>query len=217
MPKPMSNRTGSGMHMHISLADKKSDNLFKDKTDKRKLGLSTMAYQFLGGLLAHAPALTALAAPTVNSYKRLVVGRTFSGATWAPAYISYGLNNRTSMVRIPYGRIELRLPDASANPYIATAAVIAAGLDGIERKLDPGEPHNFNHYTLSASELHDKGIKVLPQSLDQALNALESDKLFSQTLGSDFIAEFIRLKEMEWVEYHRHVSDWEVKRYVEFF
>ena len=217
MPKPMSNRTGSGMHMHISLADKTSENVFKDTSDKRGLGLSPLAYNFLGGLLAHAPALTALSAPSVNSYKRLVVGRTFSGATWAPAYVSYGLNNRTSMVRIPFGRIEFRLPDSCANPYIATAAVIAAGLDGIERKLDPGEPHNFNHYRLSESELKDKGIRVLPQSLDQALQALENDKLFAQELGSSFIGEFIRLKKMEWVEYHRHVSDWEIKRYVSFF
>ena len=217
MPKPMSNRTGSGMHMHLSLADKKTPNLFKDTSDKRKLGLSQTAYHFLGGIMAHAPALTALVASNVNSYKRLVVGRSFSGATWAPAYISYGSNNRTSMVRIPYGRIEFRLPDSAANPYLATAAVIAAGLDGMDRKLDPGEPHNFNHYKASPEELSEKGIKVLPQSLDHALTALESDTLFSQTLGSEFIAEFIRLKRMEWVEYHRHVSDWELKQYLAFY
>ena len=217
MPKPMSNRTGSGMHMHLSLANKKNRNLFKDASDKRGLGLSTMAYHFLGGLLAHAPALTSLVAPTMNSFKRLVVGRTFSGATWAPAYISYGLNNRTSMVRIPFGRIELRLPDSSANPYLATAAVIAAGLDGMERKLHPCEPQNVNHYTLSAAELHERGIRILPQSLDKALDALEADQLFAQTLGQEFLAEFVRLKRMEWVEYHRHVSDWEINRYLECF
>jgi len=217
MPKPMSNRTGSGMHMHISLADKKTSNVFKDTGDKRGLGLSDLAYRFLGGLLHHAPALAALVAPTVNSYKRLVVGRSFSGATWAPAYISYGLNNRTSMVRIPFGRIELRLPDSAANPYLATAAVIAAGLDGVDRKLDPGEPHNLNHYTQTPEQLHELGIRVLPQSLDQALNALESDKLFAAALGEEFLTEFIRLKRMEWVEYHRHVSDWELRQYLEFF
>src|SRR6185295_15218489 len=155
---------------------------------------------------------TAICAPCVNSYKRLVVGRSSSGATWAPAYISYGDSNRTSMVRIPYGRIELRLPDSAANPYLATAAVIAAGHDGMDRKLDPGEPHNFNHYTQTPEQLAEKGIKVLPQSLDHALTALEGSKLFSQALGGDFIAEFIRLKRMEWVEYHRHVSDWEIKQ-----
>ncbi len=217
MPKPMSNRTGSGMHMHMSLADREGRNLFEDPADRRGLGLSTLAYHFLGGLVAHAPALAALCAPTVNSYKRLVVGRSFSGATWAPAYISYGANNRTTMVRVPAGRLELRLTDSSANPYLATAAVAAAGLDGIERKLDPGEPHNFDHYQLTPEELAAKGIRVLPQSLHEALAALEQDDLFARTLGAELVAEFIRLKRMEWVEYHRHVSDWEVARYLEFF
>lgn len=217
MPKPLANRTGSGLHTHISLADGDNKNLFHDTADRRGLGLSPLAYRFLGGLLAHAPALTAFAAPSVNSYKRLVVGRSFSGATWAPAYISYGANNRSSMVRIPFGRIELRLTDSSCNPYLATAAVIAAGLDGIDRELDPGDPHNVNHYTLSEAELHERGIAVLPQSLHEALVALERDPLFSEMLGRAFVDEFIRLKRMEWVEYHRHVSDWEVNRYLEFY
>ncbi|HEX7446945.1 MAG TPA: type III glutamate--ammonia ligase [Pirellulales bacterium] len=217
MPKPLSNRTGSGMHMHLSLAGSDRQNLFCDPDDRRGLKLSALAYHFLGGLLAHAPALAAFAAPSVNSYKRLVVGRTFSGSTWAPAYISYGAHNRTSMVRVPPGRIELRLTDACCNPYLASAAVIAAGLDGIDRQLDPGEPHNVNHYTLSPEELRDRGIRVLPQSLHEALMALEADALFRETLGAAFVKEFIRLKQMEWVEYHRHVSDWELKRYLEFF
>ena len=217
MPKPMSHRTGSGMHMHMSLADGEGRNLFDDPSDRRGLGLSGLAYQFLGGLVAHAPALAALCAPTVNSYKRLVVGRSFSGATWAPAYISYGANNRTTMVRVPAGRLELRLTDSSANPYLATAAVATAGLDGIERGLDPGEPHNFDHYQLTAEELAARGIRVLPQSLHEALVALEQDELFARQLGGELIAEFIRLKRREWVEYHRHVSDWEVARYLEFF
>ena len=217
MPKPLSDRTGSGMHMHASLADAKNPNLFLDRSDRRKLGLSPLAYQFLGGLLAHAPALTALVAPTVNSYKRLVVGRSFSGATWAPAYISYGDNNRSCMVRIPYGRLEVRLIDSSANPYLATAGVIVAGLDGIDRKLDPCEPHNFNHYDLSEAELVARGIKTLPQSLPEALDALQADSLFHEMLGKEFVAEFVRLKRMEWVDYHRNVSDWEVRRYLEFY
>ena len=217
MPKPLSNRTGSGMHMHLSIADKKTPNLFLDRTDQRQLGLSSMGYHFLAGLLAHAPALTALVAPTVNSYKRLVVGRALSGATWAPAYTSYGDNNRSCMVRVPYGRLELRLIDSSANPYLATAAVIEAGLDGIDHEQDPGDPHNFNHYDLNQEQLVERGIKTLPQSLDEALDALESDSLFHEHLGKQFVAEFVRLKRMEWVEYHRHVSDWEVKRYLEFY
>jgi glutamine synthetase len=217
MPKPMSDRTGSGMHMHCSIADERTPNLFLDRTDRRGLGLSSLAYHFLGGLLAHAPALTALVAPCVNSYKRLVVGQTFSGATWAPAFISYGDNNRSSMVRVPYGRLELRLIDAAANPYLATAAVIAAGLDGVERRLDPGEPQNVNLYTLTPDELRERAIRLLPQSLGAALDALEADPLFHETLGAPLVNEFIRLKRMEWTDYHRHVSDWEVKRYLEFF
>lgn len=218
MPKPTSTRTGSGMHMHLSLAPLDDDgNLFSDKTDRRQLGLSKLAYQFLGGLLKHAPALAALCAPTVNSYKRLVVGRSLSGATWAPAYISYGDNNRTSMVRVPYGRLELRLSDSACNPYLATAAVIAAGLDGIDRGLDPGEPHNFNHYETPTAELVRMGIGTLPQSLHEAVHALESDTLFADKLGHDFIREFVLLKQMEWVEYQRHVSDWEVNRYLQYF
>src|SRR5258708_18483980 len=116
------------MHMHLSLADAKNPNLFLDRSDGRKLGLSAAGYQFLGGLLAHAPALTALCAPSVNSYKRLVVGRSFSGATWAPAYISYAVFCLKKKIRIPQGRLELRVTDSSANPYLSTAAAIAAGL-----------------------------------------------------------------------------------------
>ena len=217
MPKPLSTRTGSGMHMHISLANASNKNLFLDKSDRRQLGLSLLAYHFLGGLLAHAPALAAFCAPCVNSYKRLVVGRSLSGATWAPAFISYGDNNRTSMVRVPYGRLELRLADSAANPYLATAAMVIAGLDGIDRKLDPGEPQNFNHSTTSLEDLAARGIKTLPQSLHEALQALEADSLFTEQLGAAFVQEFIRLKRMEWIEYQRHVSEWEVSRYLEFF
>jgi glutamine synthetase len=152
----------------------------------------------------------------VNSYKRLVVGRSLTGATWAPAYISYGDNNRSSMVRIPGGRLELRLPDGSCNPYLATAAVIAAGLDGIENNIDPGQPHNENLYELSLEQLAAKGIGILPQNLNDAVTALEKDSLLCDALGP-VAGEFIRLKRMEWIEYMRHVSDWEVKSYLEFF
>lgn len=215
MPKPFANRTGTGMHIHLSLSNG-TDNLFADQTDARQLGLSKLAYHFLGGLLAHAGALTALCAPTINSYKRLVVGRSLSGATWAPAYITYGDNNRSTMVRIPGGRLELRLADGSCNPYLAMAGAIAAGLDGIDNAIEPGEPHNFNLYDLSPAELQDKGIDTLPQSLHEAIEALQSDPVIQQALGP-LAAEFISLKQMEWVEYMRHVSEWEVERYLEFF
>ena len=215
MPKPFANRPGNGMHMHLSLGDGKR-NLFSDKADPRGLELSPMAYHFLGGLLAHAPALTALCAPTINSYKRLVVGRSLTGATWAPAYISYGDNNRSTMVRIPKGRLELRLPDGACNPYLATAAVIAAGLDGIERELDPGIPRNVNLYDWSEAQLKEAGIGLLPQNLNAALDALDGDAVIKGALGP-VADEFLKLKRMEWLEYMRHVSDWEIKQYLEFF
>lgn len=215
MPKPFPNRTGTGMHIHMSISDGQT-NLFVDETDPRGYGLSKLAYHFLGGLLAHAAALCAICAPTVNSYKRLVVGRSLSGATWAPAYISYGDNNRSSMVRLPGGRLELRLADGSCNPYLATAAVIAAGLDGIERELDPGEAHNVNLYDYTLTELKEKAIDTLPQSLSEAIDELESDQVIKSALGV-LADEFITLKRMEWVEYMRHVSEWEVERYLEFF
>lgn len=215
MPKPFANRPGNGMHMHMSIGDGER-NLFADASDAHGLGLSALAYHFLAGILAHAPALAALCAPTVNSYKRLVVGRSLTGATWAPAYISYGDNNRSSMVRIPGGRLELRLPDGACNPYLATAAVIAAGLDGIDRQLNPGAPHNQNLYQLSPEQLHAAGIGILPQNLHEALTALEQDSVLRQALGP-VIDEFLSLKHMEWVEYMRHVSDWEINSYLEFF
>ncbi|HEX9179065.1 MAG TPA: type III glutamate--ammonia ligase, partial [Burkholderiales bacterium] len=215
MPKPFANLPGNGMHMHMSVSDGRK-NLFADAKDRRGLGLSRLAYHWLGGLLKHAGALAALAAPTVNSYKRLVVGRSLTGATWAPAYISYGDNNRSSMVRVPGGRLELRLPDGSCNPYLATAAVIAAGLDGVENQIDPGEPHNVNLYDLTPAELAAQDIRVLPQSLHEALEALRADEVILDALGP-VGPEFLTLKQMEWVEYMRHVSDWELRRYLEFF
>jgi glutamine synthetase len=217
MPKPLATRTGSGMHIHISIAGDGSDNLFADDSDANGLGLSPMGYHFIGGLLAHARQLAALCAPSVNSYKRLVVGRALSGATWAPAYISYGDNNRTSMVRIPHGRLELRLPDSSCNPYLATAATVAAGLDGIERELDPGAPQNVNFYELSDKELRRRKVKLLPQTLGEALDELAADKFFAGQLGNEIIGEFIDVKRLEWVEYCRHVSDWELNQYLEFY
>jgi glutamine synthetase len=217
MPKPFSNRTGTGAHFHLSLGDGTARNLFHDDSDKRGLGLSKTGYYFLGGLLAHARGLTALCAPSVNSYKRLVVGRALSGATWAPAYIAYGNNNRTCTVRVPYGRLELRLPDGSCNPYLATIGILAAGLDGIANKLEPGEPNNTNLYDWSHEQLKEAGIKVLPQNLNEALDALDDDRVLTEAVGSELSQEFLRLKRMEWVEYQRHVSSWEVERYLEFF
>ena len=217
MPKPFSDRTGTGAHFHISIGNSKVKNLFHDAKDKNGLGLSTMAYHFMGGVLSHAKALTAVVAPTINSYKRLVVGRALSGATWAPAYIAYGNNNRTACVRVPYGRLELRLPDGSANPYLASAAILAAGMDGVDRKLNPGKPVNENLYEWSPEKLKRAGIGLLPQSLKEALDEFEKDKVLRAAIGEDLSQEFLTLKRMEWVEYSRHVSEWERERYVEFF
>ena len=150
MPKPFGNLTGSGLHLHSSLWDARTGaELFADPADPRGLGLSRLAYHYIGGLIEHAPALAAVTCPTVNSYKRFGVGAPNSGATWAPAYATYGGNNRTQMLRVPDGgRVENRACDGSANPYLAMAAQLAAGLDGIDRGLDPGEPNRDNLHAL---------------------------------------------------------------------
>jgi len=217
MPKPFSDRTGSGAHFHVSLGDAETNNLFHDPRDPRGLQLAPVAYQFLAGILDHARALAAICAPTVNSYKRLVVGRALSGATWAPAYIAYGDNNRTACVRVPGGRLELRLPDSGCNPYLVSAAIVAAGLDGIDRKLDPGAPNNDNLYEYSTEQLKRAKIGLLPQNLLEAIDALQADAVVCAALGENLAQEFITLKRMEWIEYARHVSDWETQRYLEFF
>jgi glutamine synthetase len=215
MPKPFGNRAGSGMHIHCSITSDGKNNLFHDDSDPNGMGLSKLAKQFMAGLLHHANALCALSAPTVNSYKRLTVGTSLSGATYAPAYISWGGNNRSSMVRVPYGRIEYRLADGGCNPYLVIASVIAAGLDGIDKDMDPGEPRNVNHYAQSQEELDEMGVKILPQNLDLALNELEKNPLFRDQMGP-VIDEFIKLKRMEWIEYMKQVSKWELDRYLEF-
>jgi glutamine synthetase len=168
-------------------------------------------------VLAHSAALCAIAAPTVNSYKRLVVGESLSGTAWAPAYVAHGPNNRTTLVRTLANRFEWRLPDASANPYLATAALIAAGLDGIERQLDPGTACTDDLFELSLPALHARGIEVLPQNLGAAVDALERDEVVQAALGETLAAEFIRLKRQEWTEYARHVSGWELQRYATMF
>jgi glutamine synthetase len=179
--------------------------------------LSPLAMQFIAGVLHHAPALCALAAPTVNSYKRLVVGESLSGTTWAPAYVAHGPNNRTALVRTLRGRFEWRLPDASANPYLATAALVAAGLDGIDRQLDPGPACTEDLFALSLQEIATRGIPVLPQNLGEAVHALERDEVVCAALGETLAREFVALKRAEWTAYARHVSAWEMERYVALF
>src|SRR5271165_3247935 len=185
MPKPFAHLTGNGCHFHVSLW-RDGQNLFErdPAEDPRGLGLSALAYGFLGGLKAHAKAYIAITAPTVNSYKRLSVGAPESGSTWAPAYVSYGYNNRTQMLRVPApGRIEDRTVDGSCNPYLAATAMIAAGLDGIERGLDPGEPNAANLYTLNDDELAAAGIELLPANLLDATRELERCQALRAALG----------------------------------
>ncbi len=225
MPKPFGDRSGSGMHMHMSArvsahtAPKagKTRNAFEDTKDPRGLALSAMGYQFLAGLLAHAHALTAIAAPTVNSYKRLVSKGSKSGATWAPVHVAYGNNNRTAFVRGPGGRLELRVGDSAANPYLLTAAVIHAGLDGIERQLNPGEPCNDNLYTLSAADLKKRGVGRLPTSLGQSLAALNASSVLKNGLGQRFVDVFTEEKQQEIDSLALDVSPKELAKYVDFF
>ncbi len=204
MPKPFANQPGSGLHFHASL--------WRGDTLADGVGRA-----FIAGVLKHAAALCAIAAPTVNSYKRLSVGESLSGTTWAPAYVAHGPNNRTALVRTLPGRFEWRVPDASANPYLATAALVAAGLDGIERNLDPGPATTDDLFQLSLPQIRARGIPVLPQSLAEAADALEVDEVVCAALGPTLTGEFLRLKRAEALAYARHVSGWELDRYAAAF
>jgi len=209
MPKPFADQPGSGLHFHVSLwAGERG--LF-DGADGEPL--STLGRHFIGGVLRHSAALCALAAPTVNSYKRLVVGESLSGTSWAPAYVAHGPNNRTALVRTLPGRFEWRLPDASTNPYLVTAGLIAAGLDGIDREIDPGAAVTDDLFELDLAQIRARGIAVLPQGLGEAVDAFEASELLRDALGATLHCEFTALKRREWTEYARHVSDWEHARY----
>jgi glutamine synthetase len=220
MPKPYANRTGTGAHFNMSLADRETgENVFADPADPRGNGVSKLAYHFIGGLLAHAPAITAVACPTVNSYKRLVKTGSMTGFTWAPIFRSYGGNNRTHMLRIPMTspRVESRAVDATANTYLAAAAYLQAGLDGIENELDPGEPLRMNMYVLSDAELREVGVETLPRTLLEAIEAFDADPLMEKMFGPELKKAYVDLKSAEWWDYHNDVSPWEIDRYLTFF
>ena len=220
MPKPYGNRTGNGGHFNMSLADVASgENLFADLDDRRGAGVSQLAYSFIAGVLAHAPAICAVACPTVNSYKRLVKSGSMTGFTWAPVFISYGRNNRTHMLRVPTGspRVESRAVDTSCNPYLAAAMFLAAGLEGIEQGLDPGDPIQLNMYEQSDEQLRELGVSTLPRALLEAVEALAADPLADEVLGPELKAAFVELKGREWWDYHNTVSQWEHERYLDFF
>jgi glutamine synthetase len=223
MPKPFAHLTGNGAHFHISLW-KDGENLFEREAaqDPRGLGLSELAYNFIGGLKANAKAYIAVTAPTVNSYKRLVVGAPTSGATWAPAYISYGYNNRTQMLRVPApGRIEDRTVDGSCNPYLAATAMLAAGLDGVRRELDPGDPNSANLYTLDPADREAQGIELLPGNLLDATRELERNDVLREALGQargrDYVDYFVEVKRREWQAAHEQITKWELDRYLQLY
>jgi glutamine synthetase len=214
MPKPFSNLTGNGAHVHLSLADvKTANNLFVDSS--ADLGLSQLGRWFMGGVLRHARGLSALVAPLVNSYKRLVRGAPRSGATWAPVYITYGASNRTQMIRVPApGRFEIRVVDGAANPYLAFAGIIAAGLEGIAQKIDPGPINYDNLYEITEEELQTRHIEILPSTLLEALDTFARDPTLQGALGTDYAKEYLRVKYDEWWLHSRGVSAWERDYYL---
>lgn len=232
MPKPFTENTGNGFHYTMSLWDVEKDiNLFDDPEDPKGLGLSELGYQFAAGILEHARGYAAMVAPTVNSYKRMKAG-TESVRTWVPVAMTYGGNNRTQMLRVArQGAIEDRTPDFSGSPYLGFAAALAAGLDGIERKLDPGEPNQSNLYDVPPSELERRGIEMLPHSLLESVHYLRKDDVLRQAFGrvpvegqygepsddtEDFVDYYARLKLDEYHAITDVVTDHEVKRYLQF-
>jgi glutamine synthetase len=216
MPKPVFGINGSGMHCHQSISDKDGKNLFFDPSDDMQL--SKLACSFVAGQLAHARALAAVVAPTVNSYKRLVPGYE------APVYIGWARQNRSALIRIPRYtegrdkavRAELRFPDPSSNPYMAFAVILAAALDGIDRGLTPPEPlNNVNLYHLTPKERRKLGVRELPGSLAEALQDLDKDPVVKDALGETLYEAFTRAKWEEWDDYRLRVSDYEIERYLE--
>lgn len=210
MPKPIFGTSGSGMHTNISLFEG-DRNAFYDPDEES--GISNTLRYFIGGLLRHVKGLTAVTNPLINSYKRLVSGYE------APVYITWSWANRSSLIRIPAARgastrIELRSPDPACNPYLAFAVILMAGLDGIEKKIDPGEPINENIYELTKEERSKMGIDSLPGNLTDALSCLEQDQLVQEALGKHVYRDFMRLGRADWDEYRIQVHPWEIERYL---
>ena len=215
MPKPIPRINGSGMHTHLSLFTEDGENAFHDESDE--FDLSPTAHSFLAGILEHAPAITAVSNPTVNSYKRLVPGYE------APVYVAWSDRNRSALIRKPAARIpaasriEARFPDPSCNPYLALAALIQAGLEGIERDLEAPEPVRENIYEFDEAKREEYGIETLPANLGEAVDALEDDPVVLDALGEHIGEKFVDAKKQEFDEYRIEVSSWEVERYLETF
>ena len=210
MPKPIYGESGSGMHVHQSLYSD-GENAFFDKDDK--LGMSEIAYHYIGGLLKHAKASAAILNPTINSYKRLVPGYE------APVYISWSTQNRSALVRVPSARgnatrLELRNPDPAANPYLATAVMLKSGLDGIKNKIDPGDQTTDNIYEMSYQERKSRGIQSLPSNIMEAVNYLQDNELLKETLGEHIFNHIVEAKKIEWSVYKKQVHPWEIDQYL---
>lgn len=213
MPKPLENECGSGMHCNMSLF-KDGKNAFYDENGENQL--SKEAYYFIGGLLKHAKALTAITNPLVNSYKRLLPG--FE----APVYIAWSTANRSPLVRIPTSRgvttrVELRNPDPSCNPYLALASTLRAGLDGIKNKIEPPMPIDKNIYSMSDKDLHEIGVEKLPATLEQAIAELMKDELIQETLGKHILDNYVKAKEIEWKRYSQQIHPWEIEEYLKIY
>ncbi|AWI91989.1 type III glutamate--ammonia ligase (plasmid) [Methylobacterium sp. DM1] len=203
MPKPFMDLTGSGCHAHVSVW-RDGENVFSDRSDE--IGMSQLGYHFIGGLIHSADALAAITNPCVNSYKRINAPRTTSGATWAPNTVTYTGNNRTHMIRIPDGgRFEFRLADGAANPYLLQAGILAAGLDGMRNKRDPGKRLDINMYTDGHTV---EGVKQLPLNMLDAMRALDRCDVLNDAFGS-FVPSYLKLKQEEWNAYCRHLTQWE--------
>lgn len=210
MPKPKYGVNGSGMHINMSLS-KDGRNIFADEKDK--LGLSLEAYYFIGGIMKHMKGMTAITNPLVNSYKRLVPGYE------APAYITWSATNRSPLIRVPAARgagtrLELRCPDPSANPYLALAVCLRAGLDGIKNRILPPESINQDVYGMSVQERYKKGIEEIPGTLLEALHYMEEDDFVKETLGEHVFEKYIAAKKEEWNRYRCQVTDWEMNEYL---
>ena len=211
MPKPLSGINGSGMHTNMSLFDKDGNNAFYD--EKGELQLSDTAYHFLAGILKHARALTAICNPTVNSYKRLVPGYE------APVYVAWSASNRSPLIRIPDDRkmgtrVEMRSVDCTANPYLAIAAILEAGLDGLRNNLTPMKEVTENIYMMTPEEREAKGIEDLPSNLHNALKSLRADEVVRESMGEHLYKNFFEAKTREYDGYRQHVSDWERDKYM---
>jgi glutamine synthetase len=219
MPKPYTEAWGSGAHFNMSLVDvDNGDNVFRDADDRRGRGWSKTAYSFVAGILRHAPALASICTPTVNSYKRLQPRLSDGSVSWAPTYATYGDNNRSCLLRLPRNRpaVENRGVDSAANPYLAAAFLLAAGMEGVSAGLDPGEPVEDLVY-----DWHEAGARPgaarLPRNLLEAIDAFDADPLTRRVFPSQFVDAYIRMKTLEWDTYHAQVSDWERRTYLEMF